>query len=102
MTRYVSAPPGSPAHDAIRKDRERYARTLSVMPQEHLEDLAHQACMGEQIARRLEWGGYDMGASGTPQNPWAEYELRKSHLPRTLTADEHERECARIAKELGL
>lgn len=35
-------------------------------------------------------------------NPWAEYEKRKQELPETLSAEERDQECRKIADELGI
>lgn len=35
-------------------------------------------------------------------NPWLEYERRKSQLPPDMPADERDRECRKIADELGI
>lgn len=47
------------------------------------------------------------GMSTAPQtdqqaNPWAEYERRKQALSPDLSPSERERECKRIADELGI
>lgn len=36
------------------------------------------------------------------QNPWAKYEQLKAQLPKDLSPEERERECRRIASELGI